>query len=101
MLEQGHTEAVKSHWTISHICKQLRVLKVDLEPVERFRWTKIGLVELIKLRDFLLVTAIRKLFTPNDKCRDQTRNDMQHGDCIINLGISACDEALVVTNKVE
>ena len=69
-----------------------------MEPAERFRCTKVGLVELVKLRYVILVGNMRQLLAFNDISRNQTRNDMQHGDSFIDLRISARYKALIVTD---
>ena len=69
-----------------------------MKPAERFRCTKESLVELIELRGVILVGNMRQFLAFNDISRNQTRNDMQHGDRFIDLRISARYEALIVTD---
>ena len=85
VFEHDFSEFFQSHWTFGHICKQLRVLEIDLEPAERFLWTKVGLVEPVELREVVLFADVWKLLAFDDISRNQTRDDMKHGYRIIDL----------------
>ena len=69
-----------------------------MEPAERFRCTKVGLVELVELGDVILVGDMWQLLAFDNISRNQTRNDMQHGDSFIDLRISARYKTLIVTD---